>query len=154
MRRYCGRQFNVTSQLRDGAWAYRRSGLFGREGIHQQGAIPVALTLQQIDSILHWEMVFVTSMAVEPAGANIMPCETDLVIVSEKGSYDDLVGIAIGECKGRGEITEEDIRKLKQVADAFPKDRVRAYIVFSKTVPFTVEKLRVAAQPSPLSAGG
>lgn len=28
---YCGKRFNVTPQLKDGAWAYRRSGLFGRE---------------------------------------------------------------------------------------------------------------------------
>jgi DNA-directed RNA polymerase subunit RPC12/RpoP len=81
---YCGKRFNVTPQLKDGAWAYRRSGLFGRED-HQQGAIPVALTLQQLDSILHWEMVYVTSMTLESAGARIVPCETDLVIVSEKG---------------------------------------------------------------------
>ena len=32
---YCGQRFNVTPQLKDGAWAYRRSGLFGRED-HQQ----------------------------------------------------------------------------------------------------------------------
>lgn len=146
---YCGKRFNVTPQLKDGAWAYRRSGLFGRED-HQQGAIPVALTLQQMDTILAWEMVFVTSMTIESAGAKITPCETDLVIVSEKGFYDDLVGIAIGECKGRGEITEEDVRKLAQVADAFPKDRIQAYILFSKTVSFTVEEIARcrAAQPA------
>jgi hypothetical protein len=88
----------VTPQLKDGAWAYRRSGLFGRED-HQQGAIPVALTLQEMDTILHWEMVYGTSMTLEPAGAGIAPCETDLVIVSEKGFYEDVVGVAVGECK-------------------------------------------------------
>lgn len=46
-----------------------------------------------------------------------------------------------GQGKGRGEITEEDVRKLTQVADAFPKDRVHAYIVFSKTVSFTAEEI-------------
>jgi len=145
---YCGKRFNVTAQLKDGAWSYRRSGLFGRED-HQQGAIPVALTLQQLDTILHWEMVYVTSMSLEPAGARIVPCETDLVIVSEKGFYEDTVGIAVGECKGRGEITEEDVRKLTQVADAFPKARIQPYIVFSKTVPFTPEEIARcrAAQP-------
>ncbi len=145
---YCGQRFNVTPQLKDAAWAYRRSGLFGRED-HQQGAIPVALTLQQMDTILHWEMLYVASMTLEPAGARIVPCETDLVIVSEKGFYEETVGIAVGECKGRGEITEEDVRKLTQVADAFPKDRIHAYIVFSKTAPFTAEEIARcwAAQP-------
>jgi hypothetical protein len=123
--------------------------LFGRED-HQQGAVPVALTLQQMDTILHGPMVYVTSMVLEPAGARIVPCETDLVIVSEKDYHDDTVGIAVGECKGRGEITEEDVRKLTQVADAFPKDRIRAYIVFSKTAPFTAEEIARcrAAQPA------
>ena len=33
----CGRIFNITGQLRDRDWAYRRSGLFGRED-HQEEA--------------------------------------------------------------------------------------------------------------------
>lgn len=146
---YCGRRFNVTAQLKDGGWSYRRSGLFGRED-HQQGAIPVALTLQQLDTILHWKMVYVTSMNVEPAGAKIVPCETDIVIVSERDYHDDTVAIAVGECKGRGEITEEDVQKLTQVADAFPKDRIHAYIVFSKTTPFIAEEIARcrSAQPA------
>jgi len=137
---YCGKRFNVTAQLKDGGWAYRRSGLFGRED-HQQGAIPVTLTLQQMDTILHWGMIYVTSMTLEPAGAGIETCETDLVIVSTKGFHEDVVGVAIGECKGRNEITEEDVRKLAQVADAFSKGQIQAYIVFSKTVPFTTEEI-------------
>ena len=147
---FCGKRFNVTPQLKDGAWAYRRSGLFGRED-HQQGAIPVALTLQQMDTILHWETVFVTSMKLESSGANIKPCETDLVIISEKGHYDGLVGVAVGECKARGgEITEDDVRNLTHVADAFSKDRIQAYIVFSKTARFTADEIARcrAAQPA------
>jgi hypothetical protein len=73
------------------------------------------------------------------------------VVVSEKGFYGDGVGLAIAECKGRGgEITEEDVRKLSQVADAFPKDRIHPYIIFSKTAPFTAEEIARcrAAQPA------
>jgi hypothetical protein len=42
-----------------------------------------------------------------------------------------------------------DVRKLTQVADALPKDRIQPYIVFSKTVPFTPEEIARcrAAQP-------
>ncbi len=137
---YCGQRFNVTSHLKDGAWAYRRSGLFGRED-HQQGAIPVALTLQQLDTVLSWGLVFVTSMKIDSDAAGFKPCETDLVIISEKGFYDDRLGIAIAECKGRGEITDEDVRKLSQVADKFPKDRVAPFIVFSKTSSFTPHEI-------------
>ena len=146
---YCGQRFNVTSQLKDGAWAYRRSGLFGRED-HQQGAIPVALTLQQLDTVLSWGAVFVTSMKVESDAVGFEACETDLVIISEKGFYDDRLGIAIGECKGHGEITEEDVRRLSQVADKFPRDRIAPFIVFAKTAPFTVDEITRcrAAQPA------
>lgn len=126
----------------------RRSGLFGRED-HQQGAIPVALTLQQLDTVLHNEMIYVTSMTIDPVGAKIVPCETDLVIISEKGFYEDTIGLAIGECKGLGEITEEDVRKLTQVADVFPSDRIHAFIIFSKTAAFTAGEIARyrAAQP-------
>jgi hypothetical protein len=138
---YCGKRFNVTPQLKDGSWAYRRSGLFGRED-HQQGAIPVALTLQQLDTILHWESTFVTSMNLKSAGATIEPCETDFVLISENGPFDRLVNVAVGECKAPGgEISEEDVRNLAKVADAFPKDRIQTYIVFAKTAPFTSDEI-------------
>lgn len=82
-----------------------------------------------------------TSMAIAPAGAQIVPCETDLMVLSEKGFYEDGVGLAIGECKPRDEITEDDVRNLTQVADAFPKDRIHPYIIFAKTAPFTAEEI-------------
>jgi hypothetical protein len=47
-------------------------------------------------------MIYMTSMAIAPAGAQIVPCETDLVVLSEKGFYEDGVGLAIGECTARG----------------------------------------------------
>jgi len=146
---YCGQRFSATPQLKDGAWAFRRSGLFGRED-HQQGAIPVALTLQQLDTVLTGETVFVTSMTVASITGSFPQCETDLVVVSEKGFYDDRLGIAIGECKGHGEITEQDVQNLVRVADAFPKDRIAAFIIFSKTAPFTPDEIARcrAAQPA------
>jgi hypothetical protein len=41
----------AATQLRDRNWAYRRSGLFVRED-NQGGGIPVAVTLQQLDTML------------------------------------------------------------------------------------------------------
>ena len=38
--------------------------------------------------------------------APIETCEVDFILVSEK-SYDDKVQLAIGECKGKGEISQE-----------------------------------------------
>lgn len=144
---YCGRKFDVTTQLKDRSWAFRRSGLFGRED-HQQGAIPVALTLQQLDTVLHGDSIYVTGMKIEPTTASILPCESDFVFVSELG-YSPGVKIAIGECKGRGEITDDDVSKLGRVADAFPTNRVEAFIVFAKAAPFTADEVARcrAAQP-------
>ena len=146
---HCGQRFNVTPHLKDRDWAYRRSGLFGRED-HQQGAIPVALTLQQLDTVLKGGTVFVTSMNIESTSGAFAKCETDLVIISKKGFYDDRLAVAIGECKGHCEITAQNVRNLTQMADAFPRDRIAPFIVFSKTAPFTaIEIARCrAAQPA------
>jgi hypothetical protein len=144
----CGKHFNVTTQLKDRDWAYRRSGLFGRED-HQEGAIPVALTLQQIDTVLHSGLIYMTATALESAGANIARCETDFVVIGEQ-DYFDKIELAIGEAKSSGEITAEDVAHLAQVADALPKERFQPYIIFSKTGPFSAEEIDRcrAAQPA------
>jgi hypothetical protein len=148
---YCGRRFNITTQLRDRGWAYRRSGLFGKED-HQEGSIPVALTLQQLHTTLHEDAIFVTGMNIAPVTAAISRCETDFVIVAQSG-YEGIVQLAIGECKTGGpknEITEDDVANLARVADAFPQRRVETFIIFSKTAPFTAEEVtRCRAAQSP-----
>src|SRR5277367_4270199 len=145
---YCGRLFNVATQLHDRDWAYRRSGLFGRED-HQQGAIPVALTLQQIDTVLHSDSLYSTSMNLAPKGSLIEDCETDFVILSGWNYRGAPIDFAIGECKGRGEITGEDVRKLTKVADVLQSDRIHSYIIFAKTAAFSPEEVTrcKAAQP-------
>lgn len=136
---YCGGDFDITSQLRDRDWAYRRSGILGRND-HQEGSIPVALTLQQIDTILHREHIFTTGINLSPITADISACETDFVIVS-KGGYENKVQVAIGEAKTRKDITEQDVENLRRVADAFPIDWFDTYIIFAKTSPFTSEEV-------------
>jgi hypothetical protein len=145
---YCGSEFNVTPQLRDRDWAYRRSGLFGRED-HQQGSIPVALTLQQLDTTLHREGISVTGMNLGPVSAAVEPCETDFVVISEE-PFERKVALAIGECKTGREIEAEDVRKLTLIADALSATkRIEPYIIFSKPAPFTQDELTrcSAAQP-------
>jgi hypothetical protein len=144
----CGGRFNLTRQLKDRAWAYRRSGLFGREN-HQEGSIPVALTLQQLDTQLHpfGGVLFSTNMSLAPAKANVQSCETDIFLALAVG---DQIQIAIGECKDAGgHIELDDAKKLAAVADSFPRREFDVFIVFSKTAAFTaqdVENCR-AAQP-------
>jgi hypothetical protein len=141
----CGKQFLITPQLRDRDWNYRRSGLFGRDN-HQEGTIPVAVSLQQIDTVLH-SAILSTNMDLSPKTATIEECETDLVVI-EQGYLEDKVSIAIGECKTGGlEISEEDVRKLSKVADALDRDHLESYIIFSKLAPFSeaeVERCRRA----------
>jgi hypothetical protein len=78
----CGKEFNVTPQLRDRDWRYRRSGLFGKED-HQGGSVPVVLTLQQIDTVFSSDQIFTTGLDIFPATASAHRCETDFVIVTD-----------------------------------------------------------------------
>ena len=62
---YCGRTFGIVAQLKDRDWAFRRSGLFGRND-NQEGGIPVALTLQQLDTALSMDrMLYATSLELQ-----------------------------------------------------------------------------------------
>lgn len=143
---YCGHKFNITPYLKDRDWAFRRSGLFGRDD-HQEGAIPVVLTLQQLHTTFHsHEMLYTTAMELKPKSANTIKlkndkCETDLVVMVPR-SIDGKIDIAIGECKTRKEISDDDVYNLKVVADAFPRERFNVFVIFSKLMPFSQEELK------------
>ncbi|MBI2066818.1 MAG: hypothetical protein HYT77_02230 [Deltaproteobacteria bacterium] len=136
---YCGNEFDITPQLRDRDWAYRRSGLFGRDD-NQAGSIPVTLTLQQLDTFTHMNpAIYSTSMEIEPKTASIDKCETDFVLLTR--AHGPKVQIVIGECKTRKEITEQDVANLAKVADAFPRERFDVFILFSKLDGFSEEEI-------------
>jgi hypothetical protein len=138
----CGAEFNVTPQLRDRDWAYRRSGLFGRTD-HQLGSIPVALTLQQLHTILGPEMIYTTAMNLAPLTARVNKCETDFVVLAQKNTWQsDKPQLAIGEAKDDGgEITDADVANLILIADSLPKRRLETYIVFAKTSSFRPDEI-------------
>ena len=137
----CGSRFNVTRQLKDRSWMYRRSGLFGRDN-NQEGSIPVALMLQRLASSLNLmfsRSLSITNMWLNPVTAPIESCETDFFVAIQDH---DQVQVAVGECKDAGgEITAEDARKMAKVADAFRDREFEPYIIFSKTAPFTPEEV-------------
>lgn len=146
----CGGRFNVLRQLKTRDWRYRRSGIFGSDN-HQEGSIPVALTLHQLQAHFYsigGRSLFLPNMKLEPAKAEIPPCETDIFIATQEGE-DTL--LAIGECKDAGgSITKEDATKMGAVADALSKSGLHCYIIFAKTAAFTaeeVESCRLANQP-------
>ncbi|MFG1300710.1 hypothetical protein V5F49_13025 [Xanthobacter sp. V3C-3] len=137
---YCGHRFGASSQLRDKNWAFRRSGLFGRND-HQAGGIPVALTLQQLVKLNSFgHPIYATGMTLRPAGAAIRPCETDFVVVARR-SRTRRIQIVIGETKTRHPITADDVRNLTAVAEAFSTDTFDLYIAFSRLTPFEDEEV-------------
>jgi hypothetical protein len=139
---YCGREFNVAPQLRDRDWAYRRSGLFGRDD-NQRGGIPVALLLQQIHTALHNHLFgFTTGTDLDPITANIQKCESDFVVLAEALSEPRLQ-IAIGECKSHKAIETDDVTKLGRVADVLDAaGDCDVFVVFAKTSPFSPEEIQ------------
>ena len=71
---YCDHEYDVTPQLRDRDWRYRRSGIFGRDD-NQLGGIPVALTMQHLSTSLRQDLLmYSTAMNFLPVGAAIEPC--------------------------------------------------------------------------------
>jgi hypothetical protein len=136
---YCGHDFKAAPQLRDKGWAFRRSGLFGNYD-HQEGAIPVLLTLQQLIENQSGDTIFSTAMTLKSKTAAISDCETDFVVITEN-EFDHRVQIAIGEAKTRKPITADDVTKLKAVADAFPRDLFKVYVVFARLSSFSNEEV-------------
>lgn len=140
---YCGKSFNVTPQLKDRDWAYRRSGLFGRND-NQGGGIPVSLALMQLQSVLRENVIaFTTGTDLKPVTADIKKCETDFVLIAQAPQSKNLQ-VVIGECKSDGgEITAEDVKKLSAVADALHSVGCAPFIVFAKTSDFTAEEIEI-----------
>lgn len=146
----CGGRFNVLRQLKTRDWRYRRSGIFGSDN-HQEGSVPVALTLHQLQAHFYLSggrSLLLPNMKLEPTTAKIPSCETDIFIAIQDG--EDTV-IAIGECKDAGgSITKDDATKMAAVADALSNSGLDCYIIFSKTAAFTpndVESCRLANEP-------
>jgi hypothetical protein len=140
---YCGFEFNVLPQLRDRNWAYRRSGLFGRED-NQRGGISVAVTLQQLDTMFHGRLLaYAPGIDLKPDSAPIENCETDLVVLVPSFPHTDKPhDLAIAECKDAGgEITDEDVRKLTKVAHALEASPCQVFILFAKCGRFTDEEI-------------
>lgn len=138
---FCGGQFEILSQLRDRNWSYRPSGLFGRRD-HQEGAVPVALTLQQLDTVLSGKPVlWWPAMNLTPDSANIPQCEIDFLVATRdtRGELE----IIIGECKARSVITAADVQNLNAVAAAIQSHGIPVYIVFSKAGSFSPAEIEI-----------
>jgi hypothetical protein len=150
----CGREFDATRQLVTGETHYRRSGALGAER-NAQGAVPVTLTLQQLEVNLghgFHEHAYSTSLDLVPTNNTALPtCEVDFVWLVN-GRYPEPTIIILGECKDRGRkhasklgtIDEKNIRILRAVADALPSKRFESFFLFAKLSPFEQEEIDVA----------
>jgi hypothetical protein len=143
----CGYENDVTRNLTDvNEWHYRRSGILGVEK-NVQGAIPVLLTLQQLDSNLHGSFnktLYSPSLDLIPMeGVAGKKCETDFVLIITR-PYPLKTVVILSECKDQGPITIDDINNLKSIADALPRKRFKTFILLSQITPFTDDEIKAA----------
>jgi len=152
----CGENFDATTQLIRNKWAFRRSGILGTER-NAQGAIPVALTLQQLDTNLSFGLKrhsYSVSLDLKPTKNQLPnPCEVDFAWIVPR-RYPEKTIVIIGECKDRGQSTNsggdggtinaQDIANLRAVADSFPRERFEVFILLAKLCAFTPSEIELA----------
>jgi hypothetical protein len=142
----CGNNYDATRQIVGGEFRYRRTGVLGIEK-NTQGAVPVALLLQQLGINLrgHHRVVLAPSYDLEPfAGVTLPVCETDFVVI-ENRTFPDKSAFIVGECKDEGDrIDEKDISNLKKIADAIQCRRFKPYILLARLSPFSPEEIALA----------
>lgn len=144
----CGNSFSTLIKNPSGVrWNYRRSGLFGQEN-NQEGAIPVLLSLLQLNRVKHDIQLF-TGHNVKLDGVE---CETDLIVFDvNRHYYNNRPEIVIGECKSPGareqentqsipdstkqryQILNSDIEKLVKIKDLLDKSGFMTHILFATT---------------------
>ncbi|HET6201610.1 MAG TPA: hypothetical protein VFI25_02275 [Planctomycetota bacterium] len=146
----CGQEYDASRQLAKDRWYFRRSGILGSER-HAQGAVPVALTLQQLETNLGDGLgreMYSTSLDVKPTGGPEAPIfEIDFVWIDAR-SHCERTLVMVGECKDRGPIKlsefERDVEHLRRIADAFPERRFETFVVLTKLNSFTAEEIECA----------
>lgn len=152
----CGKAFDAAAQLVAGEeWAYRRSGVLGAER-NAQGAVPVVLTLQQLDTTFQVERrrLYSVSLDLRPTrGKHHGKCEVDFAWLIPR-RYREKTVVIIGECKDSGQsparrgdggtINANDIANLRLVADSFPSDRFQVFVLLAKLCAFTPTEIELA----------
>jgi hypothetical protein len=142
----CGSEYDATRQLLGEKWAYRRSGVMGLEK-NNQGAVPVVLTLQQLDTNLGSSLdghLYSPSLNLTPKDGS-PPLEVDFVWMVTRQSERRTV-VILGECKDQMDdaIDENDIRNLRRAAEALPRSRFEAFLLLAKLAPFSPEEVALA----------
>jgi hypothetical protein len=122
---YCGEDFLIGPLVRGKEWAYRLSGLFAREG-SPSGAVPTILSMGQLSSVSLTGPVY--ALPAHDLKLRDLTCEADLVALEV--SREGLATVAIGECKARGGVDQNDLQNLKLVRSAIRNSGVECTLVF------------------------
>jgi hypothetical protein len=145
----CGNVYDATRQLVDSTWHYRRSGVLGAER-NAQGAIPVAMTLQQLQTSLyggHSQVIYSPSLDLTKKGQSQNECEVDFVWIIPR-PYPRKTVVLLGECKDQGPINldefKRDVENLRRVADSFPSKRFKTFLLVAKLNSFTPDEIEFA----------
>jgi hypothetical protein len=149
---YCGAKIETPKQLLGSELTYRRSGLLGIER-NLQGAVPVALVLQQL-SINAFDSgmaatAYSPSLEVEAVdGSWAGPKEIDFLAIEFGRNFrEGGVRIVFGEAKDRFKpFDANDVETMKVIAAAFPKEQYKIYILFAKLNQFTEAEIGLAAK--------
>jgi hypothetical protein len=139
----CGRNFALGPAIAGDPVRFRMSGLLeprsdngrnSRDGDRQPGAVPVLLTLLFFSEWTRAHDGALLDTSHELSGDGIENCETDFVAVTYGARPEPHTHILIGECKGRGRVSAEDVRKLSAVATRIRESGdVECDVVFATT---------------------
>jgi hypothetical protein len=98
------------------------SGVMGTEK-NAQGAVPVALTFQQLGSTLDMgfhHSVYPPSLSLEPgAGVRLPKCEVDFVFVVPR-PYPRRTAVILGECKDQGPVKLAEFERTSKICVRLP----------------------------------
>jgi hypothetical protein len=143
----CGIEYDATRQRVGRQFHYRRSGVLGLEK-NIQGAVPVALALQQLSvnlMSLGRDNVYAPSYVLQPQpGVDLPECESDIIVIVPQ-QFPNRTQVILGECKDRGgHIDADDVRNLNRIAKALPSHRFETFILLAKLSEFTPEEIALA----------
>jgi hypothetical protein len=138
----CSFEFLLAPSLKRDQWRYRLSGLLENRAHRlatqqpdsQPEAIPVLLALLMLSehSSIRGSLLLETNH--DLTGAAIRDCESDLLAMVH-GDRDEETKphVLVGECKGRGAVSQDDVDKLGTVVNALRESGLRADMLFATT---------------------
>lgn len=140
---FCFSVFSFAAGLSDkkfNQWKIKPSGILTTD---EQGSVPLVIFLQQMETTLGSPLIYTTSLEFK---FDQNQCETDFVILHQHVLRDECIQLAIGECKSYGVIEQDDINKLKKLAEKLDKDNIDVFALFVKLSEFSKEEINLCKQ--------